>query len=180
MDPPEIRKPSVRIVTNGSNALPNRNNTGTAKRKKVRLQPGHSALDWSHKVVTDGAKGLLITGLDTLVQDSEFQRLNAGTVMNQVAHRIPTYKIRPLMAINSKILKNHQDYLSKHDFWAVYKGKVYCLSYYLDFHPGGIEIIIDHATRDPPDIRGAFDRYHRWVSAEKLLETCLVGKYVED
>lgn len=167
---------NINNAINGTTPLRNRN--------KVKLKPGHSPLDWNHLVATKGIKGELVTGLSQLKYDCTFLQLNSKTSIHQLNHHIPPYQIKPRLKINKEILQRHQKWISvddkpsnNNDYWCVIGGNVYCLTEYLEFHPGGIDIITSLKDKD---LLPWFNKHHRWVSYEKLLQTCLVGIYVED
>lgn len=151
------------------------------KRNKVKLKPGHSPLDWNYLVATKGIKGELITGLEQLRLDPDLPSINRITSINQLNHRIPTYQIKPSLRINKHILQKHQTWLgeedSNNDYWCNIGGKIYSLTSYLEFHPGGIDIILGLKDKD---LLPQFNKHHRWVSYEKLLQTCLVGVFVDE
>lgn len=56
--------------------------------------------------------------------------------------------------------------------WTVLKGRVYNLSPYMRFHPGGVDILTKALGKDCTSL---FNKYHAWVNADFLLEKCLVG-----
>ncbi|KAJ9685648.1 hypothetical protein PVL29_017615 [Vitis rotundifolia] len=56
--------------------------------------------------------------------------------------------------------------------WTVLKGRVYNLSPYMKFHPGGVDMLMKAVGKDCTSL---FNKYHAWVNAEFLLEKCLVG-----
>ena len=56
---------------------------------------------------------------------------------------------------------------SAHDAWTVIHGRVYNLTPYLQYHPGGDEILLRAAGEDSSNM---FDEVHAWVNAEKMLE----------
>uniref|UniRef100_A0A1D1XUP0 Cytochrome b5 reductase 4 n=1 Tax=Anthurium amnicola TaxID=1678845 RepID=A0A1D1XUP0_9ARAE len=56
--------------------------------------------------------------------------------------------------------------------WTVLKGRVYNISPYMKFHPGGVDMLMKAAGKDCTTL---FNKYHAWVNAEFLLEKCLVG-----
>eukprot|EP00873_Tetraselmis_striata_P015627 jgi/Tetstr1/435891/TSEL_024778.t2 len=58
------------------------------------------------------------------------------------------------------------------DAWVILRGKVYNLTPYLPFHPGGQKILMATAGKD---CTALFDRYHRWVNSDFLLKNCLIG-----
>ncbi|KAJ6299417.1 hypothetical protein OIU76_020391 [Salix suchowensis] len=66
-------------------------------------------------------------------------------------------------------VKQHQ---TEGSMWTVLKGRVYNLSPYLNFHPGGVDILMKAVGKDCTSL---FNKYHAWVNAEFLLEKCLVG-----
>ncbi|CDU17583.1 cytochrome b5, putative [Plasmodium yoelii] len=62
------------------------------------------------------------------------------------------------------------------DAWVIYKNKVYDVTYYLKFHPGGEEILLERAGSDVTDL---VFMYHSWVNVEKILENTYLGDLVE-
>ncbi|ESR52315.1 cytochrome b5 domain-containing protein RLF [Citrus sinensis] len=66
-------------------------------------------------------------------------------------------------------VKQHQ---SEGSMWTVLKGRVYNLSPYMKFHPGGVDMLMKAVGKD---CTALFNKYHAWVNAEFLLEKCLVG-----
>jgi len=58
-----------------------------------------------------------------------------------------------------------------HDFWIVVHGKVYNLTKYLPYHPGGVAILARFAGDDATT---AFDEYHPWVSLS-MIDKCQIG-----
>ncbi|KAH3664148.1 hypothetical protein OGAPHI_004862 [Ogataea philodendri] len=73
-------------------------------------------------------------------------------------------------------LRVTKDELSKHkskyDFWISLNNKVYNLTPYLDFHPGGVEVLMKCAGKDGTFL---FNKYHRWVNYERILDACFIG-----
>lgn len=60
--------------------------------------------------------------------------------------------------------------------WAAFKGKVYNIGPYMDFHPGGVGELRRGAGKVAD---GLFEEVHPWVSVEGMLGGCLVGVLVE-
>ena len=58
------------------------------------------------------------------------------------------------------------------DGWTVLRGKVYNLTPYVNFHPGGDKILKAVLGKDCTKL---FDKYHKWVNGEYMLEKCKVG-----
>jgi cytochrome b involved in lipid metabolism len=65
------------------------------------------------------------------------------------------------------------------DAWGVWRGKVYNLTPYLDFHPGGVGELLRAAGKEEEGER-LFMEIHPWVSWDAMLEECLVGVLVGD
>ena len=55
------------------------------------------------------------------------------------------------------------------------RGKVYNVTHFLEFHPGGPEELMRGAGKDATLL---FDKYHRWVNVDSMLDKCLVGYLV--
>ncbi|CAG99871.1 Irc21p [Kluyveromyces lactis] len=118
-------------------------------RSKVALKPGHGPLDWQQLQQDKGMKGELVYG---------------------VGSPIPPFRIQPPLRVNKEALKANKD-----NFWCVINRKVYCIKAYLSYHPGGEVILKQCAGKD---VTSLFNKYHRWVNYERLLETCFIGMYV--
>ncbi|RUS78760.1 hypothetical protein EGW08_013476 [Elysia chlorotica] len=58
------------------------------------------------------------------------------------------------------------------DMWMALRGKVYNITPYLNYHPGGVEELNRAAGKDGTQL---FDEIHNWVNVESMLEKCLVG-----
>ncbi|KAF7327998.1 Cytoplasm protein [Mycena kentingensis (nom. inval.)] len=74
-----------------------------------------------------------------------------------------------LTRIPPSVLKQHR---SKSDAWTAINGKVYNITAYLPFHPGGERELMRVAGRDGTYL---FASTHAWVNADFMLDTCLVG-----
>ncbi|KAJ7928891.1 cytochrome b5 [Mycena leptocephala] len=74
-----------------------------------------------------------------------------------------------LMRIPPSVLKQHR---SKTDAWSAFNGKVYNITPYLPFHPGGERELMRVAGRDGTQL---FASTHAWVNADFMLDSCLVG-----
>lgn len=66
-------------------------------------------------------------------------------------------------------VRQHQ---TEGQMWTVLKGRVYNISPYMKFHPGGVDMLMKGVGKDCTSL---FNKYHAWVNAEFLLEKCLVG-----
>jgi len=79
-----------------------------------------------------------------------------------------------LMRIPPSVLKQHN---KRDDAWSAFNGKVYNITSYLPFHPGGEKELMRVAGRDGTKL---FASTHAWVNADFMLDTCLVGFLVPE
>lgn len=63
------------------------------------------------------------------------------------------------------------------DAWSVFSGKVYNISPYISFHPGGEAELLRGAGRDGTRM---FAEVHPWVNFETMLSACLIGILVDE
>lgn len=139
--------------TNGENGLksllfPSANSAqralgSAAGRRKVVLAPGHSPLDWAE--------------LNSLLDKHKLRGVGPGVPPPQYVRVSPAE------------LKQH---LERHDCWTCIDNKIYNITPYVNFHPGGAEEILKCAGRDGTSL---FNKYHRWVNAERMLQNCWIG-----
>ncbi|XP_067126102.1 cytochrome b5 reductase 4 isoform X2 [Centruroides vittatus] len=84
---------------------------------------------------------------------------------------------KDLTGVGGKFLNVTPEELAKHnkkdDAWISLKGKVYNITPYMEYHPGGVEELMKGVGKDATDL---FNEVHRWVNAESMLQKCLVGK----
>jgi len=71
--------------------------------------------------------------------------------------------------IPPSILKQHN---KRDDAWSAINGKVYNITPYLSFHPGGEKELMRVAGRDGTKL---FASTHAWVNVDLMLDACLVG-----
>lgn len=66
--------------------------------------------------------------------------------------------------------------LAKHnqvnDAWMAIRGRVFNVTRYMDFHPGGVDELMRGVGRDATKL---FDEVHAWVNYPQLLGKCYVG-----
>lgn len=77
------------------------------------------------------------------------------------------------MKITKSELRVHK---KKSDCWTSINGKVFNLTPYIDFHPGGEKEIMKCAGTDGTFL---FNKYHSWVNPDRLLEKCMIGFLVD-
>lgn len=140
--------------------------------RKVVLKPGHSALDWNLLSEEEGSKGKFIHGLKKNAPWFEhFISLQHPSSLVQLQNGVSPTRIHPPLCIDKHILDSNKD-----NNWTLLRGRIYCLTNYLDFHPGGVKILL--ANCRGKDVTKLFDHYHRWISPERLLKHCMVGVYI--
>ncbi|KAH7884767.1 cytochrome b5 [Phlebopus sp. FC_14] len=79
-----------------------------------------------------------------------------------------------LLRVSPSVLKRHN---KKDDAWTAIYGKVYNITPYLPYHPGGEKELMRVAGRDGTEL---FALTHAWVNAEFMLDGCLVGFLVSE
>ncbi|SCU97590.1 LAMI_0F10616g1_1 [Lachancea mirantina] len=142
-------------------------------RQKVALKPGHSALDWHELSTTKGQRGQLLTGVSDFVHSARAEQLNHSQTIDRVRNGVPPFIINPPLKIDKIELAKHN---TPDDCWCAIKQRVYCLTPYFDFHPGGKDILLKSCAGK--DATVFFNKYHRWVNVERLLGTCCIGVLV--
>jgi cytochrome b involved in lipid metabolism len=81
-----------------------------------------------------------------------------------------------LIKVAPSILKVHNGRKGR-DAWTSYQGKVYNISSYLPFHPGGKGELLRGAGKDAGKL---FMETHPWVNWDAILGACLVGILVSE
>lgn len=85
-------------------------------------------------------------------------------------------RVTPSLLKHNNGRKDKQTGLKK-DAWSVYQGKVYNITPYLPFHPGGEGELLRGAGKDGTAL---FNDVHPWVNWEGMLSSCLVGILVSE
>lgn len=81
-----------------------------------------------------------------------------------------------LITVTPSMLKAHNGRNGR-DAWTSYQGKVYNISPYLPFHPGGKGELLRGAGKDSGKL---FMEIHPWVNWDGMLGECLVGILVSE
>ncbi|MCJ1402798.1 hypothetical protein MMC11_006019 [Xylographa trunciseda] len=154
LDPPPslastLRGPPSRLPTTGSTSLlPATSSTlapSARPSRKVILPPGHSPLDWAQ--------------LTSHPPTPTFLR-GAG---------VPPQLIR---VTPSQLRENNGR--KGRDAWSTWQGKVYNITPYKKFHPGGEGELMRGAGK-PGEAERLFMEIHPWVNWEGMLGECMVG-----
>lgn len=122
--------------------------TSTKPSRKVLLAPGHSPLDWAALTRSPNASAVL-RGSD-----------------------LPSTLIR----VSQSLLKTMNGRKGR-PAWTSYQGRVYNLTAYLPFHPGGEGELMRAAGKDGAKL---FMEIHPWVNWEGILGECCVGILVAE
>lgn len=76
--------------------------------------------------------------------------------------------------ISRKELAQHN---SEFDCWTAYNGKVYNITQYMHYHPGGVPKLMLGAGKDCTQM---YNRYHAWVNIDNMLGKCYIGPLMMD
>lgn len=82
--------------------------------------------------------------------------------------------VTSLARVTPTELRRHQ---TESDAWSSFNGKVYNITPYLNFHPGGKKELMRSAGRDGTKL---FMLTHSWVNYELMLNECMVGIMVSE
>ncbi|KAK7525298.1 heme/steroid binding protein-like protein [Phyllosticta citriasiana] len=161
--PPRLAQPSLRVPSSGPvpnrgrPAAPSSNSLGIPStapvktpnpRQKVQLTPGHSPLDWA----------ALVKSNSNLSGVSSLQRVTPSM----------------LKAHNGRRNKQSGQVMPA---WSAYHGKVYNITPYLPYHPGGEGELRRAAGKDGEKL---FNEVHPWVNWDNMLSECVVGILVPE
>ena len=75
-------------------------------------------------------------------------------------------------ALTKRTEEEISSYYGINEIWVTISGKVYNVKPFLEYHPGGKEVILKFAGRDATH---AYMNAHQWVDAHALLENLQVG-----
>lgn len=76
------------------------------------------------------------------------------------------------LRITTSMLMEHR---SCESAWVALGGRVYNITPYLEYHPGGVGILMKHAGTDATK---AFQQAHSWINFHAMLENCFIGFYM--
>lgn len=86
---------------------------------------------------------------------------------------------KDLSSTKGKMIAVSPEELAKHntetDCWIAFRGLVYNVTPYMEFHPGGADELMRAAGTDGTQL---FDEVHQWVNLENMMSSTLVGKLV--
>ncbi|GFZ50595.1 Uncharacterized protein JCM24511_08353 [Saitozyma sp. JCM 24511] len=154
----------------------------TTKKPDFGIQPG--GMDTERHHLGNGAASTTTTGLGVPAKTAVKGKGKKGKValapghsaldwarLTQSGQNIRGTDRFPLRVTKEELkLHNKAD-----DAWAVFNGKVYNITPYLSYHPGGVDELMRVAGRDGTKL---FMLTHSWVNMEYLLQECMVGMLV--
>jgi len=114
--------------------------------------------------------------MDTILGDSARRKVSLGkgySLMDWIRYSKGTPNIAGNDGIQRKITLEE---LAKHnredDCWTAIYDKVYNITPYIKYHPGGVEELLKGAGINCSTL---FNRVHPWVNFQGMLEACLIG-----
>ncbi|KAM4058753.1 cytochrome b5-like heme/steroid binding domain-containing protein [Hirsutella rhossiliensis] len=142
--------------------IPNRGSSPLAPSGGLAPPPTHSSKPQKpHRKVT------LAPGHSPL----DWARISGGSAdLRGVGREMPYLRVPPSM------LKRQTGRKGK-DAWMAINGKVYNITPYAQFHPGGVPELMRGAGRDGTKL---FGEVHPWVNYETMLAACLIGLLVDE
>ncbi|TGO22932.1 hypothetical protein BPAE_0150g00260 [Botrytis paeoniae] len=143
---------------NPSSLLPNRNPSSLLTTSSLAPPPTHTSIPSKPR------KKVLLTPNHSPL---DWARLTSSPTSN--LRNLPPST--PLLRVPPSLLKQFTGRKGK-DAWTVLGGKVYNITPYLPYHPGGEPDLLKCAGRDGTKL---FGEVHPWVNWEGMLEACLVG-----
>jgi len=81
---------------------------------------------------------------------------------------------KPLRRISRRELAEHK---SKYDCWTSYNSKVYNMTPYVAYHPGGEDFLMQGAGKDCTPM---FNKFHKWVNMDNIMGKCHIGYLMEE
>uniref|UniRef100_A0A0N5CB39 Cytochrome-b5 reductase n=1 Tax=Strongyloides papillosus TaxID=174720 RepID=A0A0N5CB39_STREA len=99
--------------------------------------------------------------------------LKPGRSLNDWIHKANARK-NPFSEFNSVTLEELSKHNNLSDCWIVINGKVFDVTEYLEYHPGGISEIVNYGGKDATE---AFIDIHAWINYNGFLKNYCVGTF---
>jgi cytochrome-b5 reductase len=87
------------------------------------------------------------------------------------SNKNPNVSFEP--GITTLTMEEVEKHNSPNDCWTVYRGYVYNITPFLDFHPGGADELFRGAGQDCTEL---YNKYHAWVNADAVMGKLRLGK----
>lgn len=139
-------------------------------RGKIPLEKGYSQIDWLRRARERPGAWMCLRGVGRGL--AGWGRPGLGR--RRVSPPLWRPPVPPPRTVTPSELAAHA---SPDDAWTALRGKVYALTPYVRFHPGGAAVLRGAAGAD---CTKAFDATHAWVNADALLASCLIGRLVPE
>ncbi|KAK3057943.1 hypothetical protein LTR09_001020 [Extremus antarcticus] len=159
MAPPPSPASSLRVPSNGP--VPNR---GIPSNSQQRVSSGNS-LASTATLSAPNPRGKVLLGPGHSPMDW------AALIRKSNLSGVSTFQ-----RVTPSMLKSMSGRKGK-PAWSSWQGKVYNITPYLDFHPGGRNELMKAAGRDGTNL---FMEVHPWVNWENMLGSCMVGVLVPE
>lgn len=89
------------------------------------------------------------------------------------------HNVRTPAATIKKITKTELSaHASEFDCWTAYNGRVFDITSYIPYHPGGEQKLTKLAAGR--DCTALFNKYHAWVNMDSILGKCFIGMLIND
>ncbi|KAJ3280618.1 hypothetical protein HK104_000536 [Borealophlyctis nickersoniae] len=85
--------------------------------------------------------------------------------------------LRGVRQLTRYTLEELREHRTRDNVWMAIQGKVYNVTHYLKFHPGGAGQLMRGAGKDATQL---FLTVHPWVNVDALLDKCMVGYLVKE
>eukprot|EP00111_Clytia_hemisphaerica_P023680 TCONS_00069790-protein len=83
---------------------------------------------------------------------------------------------KDIQGLSGKTVTVTPSELAKHntvsDCWMAIRGRVYNVTHYMEYHPGGLDELMKGAGKDATEL---FDQIHKWVNFTSMLAKCYIG-----
>ncbi|KRX09991.1 Cytochrome b5-like heme/steroid binding domain [Pseudocohnilembus persalinus] len=129
------------------------------------LQPGYVPKRTTYEIAKDD------NPLDILKQKKDFQKTGGAGGSYDFVKQSQNHKQVELKGYTPDEIAQHSE---AHDCWTVYQGKVYDITNYIRYHPGGQKIMLGAGK----DCTALFTKYHSWVNGSFILQKYQVGYVV--
>lgn len=84
------------------------------------------------------------------------------------------FRMRPITMAE---VRQHRKLTDDGGVWMVVSGRVYNVTPYIEFHPGGAAELMKGAGKDATKL---IQKIHAWVNVEAMLRSCLLGVLVTE
>mmetsp|Transcript_7417 Transcript_7417/g.12474 ORF Transcript_7417/g.12474 Transcript_7417/m.12474 type:complete len:166 (+) Transcript_7417:77-574(+) len=130
-----------------------------------------------HKVENEGSNNLEKSSTPTITRKAKKKK--EGKPGFQLADWLTLVESPDFARLTSprEVTRNElSKHITENDCWTILHGKVYDITAYLEYHPGGKRELMKGAGKD---CTALFNKFHAYVEYELLLSKCEIGILVE-